>query len=253
MEKLTKGELAMNILIVDDEELQLETIRRGIRIHGHQVHMATSGEEALAYLEEHRDDSTLVITDYFMPEMNGMSLVKTIRERYGDIPVILMTAFGDKSLVIEALRNRCDNYLDKPFKPNELMAQIDEIQLQREKRRRRGQFQATGQTKKKEGRLYRFVPAKKAREKGADAEQAAALKTEETAVEQNVNQNINQDINQVSPDLEELLLLEEENPLDRLGGGLSLALPLVKIIFPTFIFLLLALTTFFLLVLPLFR
>jgi hypothetical protein len=47
--------------------------------------------------------------------------------------------------------------------------------------------------------------------------------------------------------------LEEENPLDRLGGGLSLALPLVKIIFPTFIFLLLALTTFFLLVLPLFR
>ena len=257
MEKLTKGELAMNILIVDDEELQLETIRRGIRIHGHQVHLATSGQEALEFLEKHHDDSTLVITDYFMPEMNGISLVKAIRERYGDIPVILMTAFGDKSLAIEALRNRCDNYLDKPFKPNELIAQIDEIQLQREKRRRRGQFQATGQTKKKAGRLYRFVPAKKAKEKSTEAEQAAALRTEETVIEQNINQDIRQSVNQhvdqVSPDLEEPLLLEEENPLDRLGGGLSLALPLVKIIFPTFIFLLLALTTFFLLVLPLFR
>ena len=68
-----------------------------------------SGEEALKYLEEHHDESTLVITDYYMPGMNGITLLKSIREQYGDLPVILMTAFGDKNLLIEALQNGCDN------------------------------------------------------------------------------------------------------------------------------------------------
>jgi len=83
----------MNILLVDDEQFQIDTIKRGIRIHGHQVFAARSGEEALKYLEENHDESTLVITDYYMPGMNGITLLKSIREQYGDLPVILMTAF----------------------------------------------------------------------------------------------------------------------------------------------------------------
>lgn len=241
----------MNILLVDDEQFQIDTIKRGIRIHGHQVFAANSGEEALKYLEENRDESTLVITDYYMPGMNGITLLKSIREQYGDLPVILMTAFGDKNLLIEALQNGCDNYLDKPFKPNDIVTQIDEIQQQRAKRVRRGQDAKKGQSPKdnqagKDNLIQMPVrhaePAPENEE--IDLEVAPELETVYPAAEAAASR----------PETEAILAdLEDKNPLRRLGGGLQYTVPLFKVGFPLFIFLLTGLSAFFLLVAPLFR
>lgn len=118
----------MNILLVDDEKYQLETIRRGMRIHGHQVVTAESAEEALEVLKQDPQQIHLVITDFLMTGMNGLNLLRNIRDNFGDLPVILMTAYGDQNLVVEAMRNKCDDYIDKPFKPKDLMEQVDKIE-----------------------------------------------------------------------------------------------------------------------------
>lgn len=118
----------MNILLVDDEKYQLETIRRGMKIYGHQVITAESAEEALEILRKEPDTVHLVITDFLMTGMNGLNLLRNIRDNFGDLPVILMTAYGDQNLVVEAMRNKCDDYIDKPFKPKDLLEQVDKIE-----------------------------------------------------------------------------------------------------------------------------
>jgi len=118
----------MNILLVDDEKYQLETIKRGMKIHGHTVTTVESAEEALQELRRHPDTIQLVITDYLMTGMNGLNLLKAIRQDFGQLPVIMMTAYGDQNLVVEAMRQRCDDYIDKPFKPKDLLEQVDKIE-----------------------------------------------------------------------------------------------------------------------------
>lgn len=247
-----KGGIKMQILLVDDEQYQLETLKRGIRTHGHQVFFARNGEEALRHLEKHADIS-LIITDYLMPGMNGITLVKMIRELYGDIPVILMTAYGDKELVLEALRSRCDDYIDKPFKPSELIALINEVQWQR-KKRELWNYPIKKQIKKSEKPKYVRIERLKRKfheleldEDSADNSRQALDTLESKDLE---DLEIKKDIDLKEKDEKPV---KEENPLARLGGGLGLAVPLVKVAFPIFIFVLMTVTTVYLLVLPFFR
>lgn len=114
----------MNILVVDDEHVQVETICRGLRRKGFRVTQAYNGGDALKKIQ---DDTgiDMVITDYAMPGMNGLDLLKKIREIHGSLPVIMMTAYGEKELVIEALKNRCDNFIEKPFTLDQLLTEAD--------------------------------------------------------------------------------------------------------------------------------
>jgi DNA-binding NtrC family response regulator len=114
----------MNILIVDDEKVQIETLRRGLRTRGFTVSEALNGKQALEQLSgENKID--VVITDYAMPEMNGIELLKEIRKTDKHLPVIMMTAYGDKDLVVDAMRNSCDGFIDKPFNLEELLVEIN--------------------------------------------------------------------------------------------------------------------------------
>jgi len=118
----------MNILVVDDDMVQIESLRRGLRSQGHQVLGALSGAEALRrFTHSNTTKIDLVLSDYLMPGMNGIELLKKIRKNYGPLPVILMTAYGDRDLVIEALRNRCDSFIEKPFTLDQLMQEINRV------------------------------------------------------------------------------------------------------------------------------
>ena len=116
------------ILVVDDKRVQLKTLRRGLRTRGYQVVEAISGKEALDHLVK---DSKIdiVLTDYAMPEMNGIELLQKIRENNRTIPVIIMTAYGDKDLVIEAMHHQCNGFIDKPFDMDELLKEINNLPL----------------------------------------------------------------------------------------------------------------------------
>ena len=106
------------ILIVDDEE----GLRRGLSTlledDGYAVLATDSAERALEIMEgEHID---LVLTDMKMPGMDGIELLKRIRERHGDTRVIILTGYGQIESYIEAMNFGAIEYVSKPFKVNEL-------------------------------------------------------------------------------------------------------------------------------------
>lgn len=111
------------ILVVDDKRVQLKTLRRGLRTRGYQVVEAISGNHALDHLQK-EETIDIVLTDFAMPEMNGIELLQKIRETNKTIPVIIMTAYGDKDLVIEAMHYRCNGFIEKPFNLDELLEMI---------------------------------------------------------------------------------------------------------------------------------
>lgn len=119
----------MNILVVDDETVMVDSIRIGLESRGYLVLEANSVQQALQQLhhEDHKID--LVVTDYLMPTMNGLDLLTAIRESHPTLPVILMTAYAQTSLVIEAMRNHCDSFIEKPFSLDQLVFEIERIKL----------------------------------------------------------------------------------------------------------------------------
>ena len=76
----------------------------------YRVELAENGKEALTKIAASPPD--LVVTDLIMPEMDGLELVRTVRRRHPDIPVILMTAYGDETTVVDALEAGAASYVE---------------------------------------------------------------------------------------------------------------------------------------------
>jgi len=117
----------VNVLIVDNEIVHVENLGIGLRSRGYHVIPALSGHEALKLIENDALEVDLVITDYGMPEMNGIELLQNIRWKHGNLPVILMSAYGQRDIVLDALRNRCNGFIDKPFTLEQLLHEIDRV------------------------------------------------------------------------------------------------------------------------------
>lgn len=117
----------MHILVVDDEPAGIASLQRCLRMQGHSVWTVTSGPEALRVLEQSGVAADIVITDYLMPAMSGIELLKAVRRKYGQLPVVLVTAYGSKHVLTEALQNGCSGFLEKPFTPAQLNAEIDRL------------------------------------------------------------------------------------------------------------------------------
>ncbi|MBW2664173.1 MAG: response regulator [Deltaproteobacteria bacterium] len=118
----------MNILVVDNNAVWLETLKRGLKISGHKVMGAMSANEALMNLSNPNTPAIdLVLTDYVMAEMNGIELLKEIRMNYGLLPVIIMTAYAENSLLIEAFRNHCNAFIEKSSTLNQLMQEVNRV------------------------------------------------------------------------------------------------------------------------------
>lgn len=106
----------ISILYVDDEPGLLELCRIFLEQTGEfRVDTVESEEEALAELDKKQYDA--IISDYLMPVMDGISLLKSIRQRHGDIPFILFTGRGREEVVIDALNNGADFYIQKGGDP----------------------------------------------------------------------------------------------------------------------------------------
>ncbi|HZU35354.1 MAG TPA: sigma-54 dependent transcriptional regulator [Gemmataceae bacterium] len=118
------------ILIVDDEEAVCWTLRRALTRAGHQAQVAASAEEALRLAQHHHFDA--VVLDVRLPGMDGLSALEHLRQRTGDAPVILITAFGDLSTAVRAVEGGAFDYLTKPF---DLDQALDAIARALERRR----------------------------------------------------------------------------------------------------------------------
>jgi CheY-like chemotaxis protein len=112
----------IRILVVDDEK----TIRRYISTilsqEGYNVATANGGAQALEFL--HSNSYDLVTTGMIMPDMNGIELLERIRDKYPDIPVIIISAYGTLETVKSVIRFGAFDYLIKPVHPEELRKSI---------------------------------------------------------------------------------------------------------------------------------
>lgn len=102
-----------NILVVDDDEVSREMLMEALRRSGYQVHGAESAEEALRLVEKTMFD--LVLTDVRMEGISGIELVERIKKKSPDVPVVVMTAFGNSDITIEAIRAGAFDFVSKPF------------------------------------------------------------------------------------------------------------------------------------------
>ena len=118
---------SMKILVVDDEALVRDMIKRGLsQMGGFSVEVAQSGPEAIEKIE--KDVFDLVLTDLKMPEMDGLELLKTIKGTRPEIMVIMMTAHGSIETAVEAMKIGANDYITKPIDFNDLLIHISKVQ-----------------------------------------------------------------------------------------------------------------------------
>lgn len=120
------------ILIVEDDFMMLKTIEHRLKSDGHQVFLAKDGQEGLQLLSQGADSYDLVITDMLMPYVSGLELINQIRSKFGmDIPVIVLSKVGNEDTILQAFELGADDYLTKPFSPNELSMRVKKSLLRR--------------------------------------------------------------------------------------------------------------------------
>jgi putative nucleotidyltransferase with HDIG domain len=111
------------ILIVDDEESIREIVASMLASAGYAPKQAASGIEALSILNS-GEQFELMLTDLMMAELDGIGLLERVKERFPDMPVVMVTAVHDVSVALAAIRNGAYDYLLKPFEREQLLATI---------------------------------------------------------------------------------------------------------------------------------
>jgi cyclic di-GMP phosphodiesterase len=111
------------ILVVDDEEAIREIVSSMLTFSGYSCLQAASGMEALAVLNS-GEEFELMLSDLMMAELDGIGLLERTKERFPDMPVVMVTAVHDISVALAALRNGAYDYLLKPFERDQLLATV---------------------------------------------------------------------------------------------------------------------------------
>src|SRR5262245_47196707 len=109
------------VLVVDDEPQITRVLKTVLSSQGYQVRTAAEGESALSSLNEWHPE--LVITDLYMPRMNGVELCRRIRA-VSAVPIIVLSVKGEERTKVEALDSGADDYVTKPFGTDELLARV---------------------------------------------------------------------------------------------------------------------------------
>ncbi len=113
---------AQKILVVDDDPRMCDSLKLILSIKGYETKTCNSGKEAIEYLNKNTFD--LVLLDMFMPDINGCQIMDHINTQDSYTPVIVMTGDSSMQSVIDSLRRRAYDYLNKPFNPDEMLTAV---------------------------------------------------------------------------------------------------------------------------------
>ncbi len=115
----------MRVLLIEDDERLLETLASSLRVAGYAVDASSDGIEGLYLGEEFPID--LAIIDLGLPEMPGLDVIRELRSRGRDFPILVLTARSEWQDKVAGLEAGADDYLTKPFHIEELMARINAL------------------------------------------------------------------------------------------------------------------------------
>ena len=135
-------EAGFTVLVVDDNPIDRHVAGRMIeRDLGWRVEYASDGREALAVLDSLRPN--LILTDLFMPEVDGLELVVTVRQRFPFVPVVLMTGQGNEEIALRALQSGAASYVPKKRLGKNLVETLDKVATSAEMGLRKQQLLAS--------------------------------------------------------------------------------------------------------------
>jgi two-component system chemotaxis response regulator CheY len=118
--------MSKKILITDDAQFMRFTLKKLLQSNGYdEVIEASNGQEAVDSYDAHRPD--LVLMDITMPIMNGIDATRTIKNRHPDARVIICSAMGQKSLILEAIQAGAKDFIVKPFQPDRVLESIKKL------------------------------------------------------------------------------------------------------------------------------
>jgi DNA-binding NtrC family response regulator len=115
---IPKAKSVTNVLVVDDEKTVCNSCRKILTQEGYKVDTALSGEEALTKVKGSGFD--VLITDWKMPELDGIEMARRIKKENPNIEVIMITGYPSVESSIKAMRSGVSDYVPKPFTPEEL-------------------------------------------------------------------------------------------------------------------------------------
>lgn len=114
--------MAEKILLVDDEEMIVESIEYALLQEGYEVVRAGNGQEALQQVQLTKPN--LIVLDLMLPQLSGLEVCRLLRREHNDVPIIMLTAKGEEIDRVIGLEVGADDYLIKPFSLRELVARI---------------------------------------------------------------------------------------------------------------------------------
>jgi two-component system phosphate regulon response regulator PhoB len=112
------------VLVVEDEDALATLLKYNLDKEGHQVGVASDGEEALVMIDERQPD--LVVLDWMLPKVSGIEVCRRLRQKSEtrNLPIIMLTARGEESDRVRGLDTGADDYIVKPFSMSELAARV---------------------------------------------------------------------------------------------------------------------------------
>ena len=113
-----------HILVVDDEPRMCSSLKTLLKMDGYEIHTATSGQEALALIREHRFDMTLM--DYVLPDLGGPQLITLLTAGAPKTPLIVMTGYATLDKAVVSLRRGAWDFITKPFNFDDLRTKVRE-------------------------------------------------------------------------------------------------------------------------------
>jgi DNA-binding response OmpR family regulator len=119
-----------NLLVVDDEPVERQTLTDILRLEGYHVAAIANGEAVVDFIRSNPVE--LIILDLRMPGMNGLEVIKVVSQIDPDIEIILLTAHGSMESAIEALRSKIHDYLLKPASPVQILDSVSRGLIRRE-------------------------------------------------------------------------------------------------------------------------
>ncbi|MGC2109198.1 MAG: sigma-54 dependent transcriptional regulator [Candidatus Korobacteraceae bacterium] len=111
-----------SVLIIDDEAAIRESLETLLEFEGYSVEVASDGEEGLTRIAERPFD--LILLDFALPERNGVEILREIRERDAELPVIMITAYGTVENAVNAMQAGATNFIQKPWDNEKLLADV---------------------------------------------------------------------------------------------------------------------------------
>lgn len=124
--------MTMRILVIEDEARTADFIERGLKEKGHAVDVCRTGPEGLSFAQGGEHDA--IILDRMLPQMDGLTILKTLRAEDNQTPAIILSALGQIDHKVEGLKAGSDDYLVKPFAFSELLARLEAIVRRRDPR-----------------------------------------------------------------------------------------------------------------------